>query len=88
MGAGSVYGVLLGTITVSIGSTIGGIVAYWSCKWIIQKYFDATKLKETSQFQLFQSMLNDNDESNSLFVTLLARWAPMPFGLQNIFFVV
>ena len=87
MGAGSLYGVIMGTITVSIGSTLGGVLSYWLCKYAIQNWFDATKVKNTPQFKFFVLMLTD-EQSNAVLVTLLARWAPIPFGVQNIFFVV
>jgi len=86
MGAGSLYGVLIGTITVSVGSTLGGVMAFWICKKFMEKCVDTSTLKSTSHFQLFASMLKMSE--NTMFVTLLARWAPMPFGLQNIFFVL
>jgi len=86
LGAGSLYGVLYGTITVSIGSTFGGIAAYWICKKLTERYIDMSALKSSSQFHLFTNILKASD--HTFLVTLLARWAPIPFGLQNIFFVL
>jgi uncharacterized membrane protein YdjX (TVP38/TMEM64 family) len=86
MAAGSLYGVLKGTITVSIGSTLGGILVFFIFKKFAHKCINITTLKESSQFRLFKSLFNSSH--NTLFVTLLARWAPLPYGLQNIFFVV
>ncbi len=86
MGAGSLYGVLYGTITVSIGSTLGGILAYWLCKRLADRWLDMNTLRSSSHFQLFANILKASD--HTFVVTLLARWAPMPYGLQNIFFVV
>jgi len=86
MGAGSLYGVLYGTITVSIGSTLGGILAYWICKRLADRWLDMSVLRSSSHFQLFTNILKASE--HTFVVTLLARWAPMPYGLQNIFFVL
>jgi len=84
LGAGAIYGVLVGTVTVSLGSTLGGCVAFWICREFTRKWLEDT-LKKRKEFRYFLAMMQGKDQK---FVTLLARLSPIPFGLQNGFFAL
>jgi len=84
LGSGAIYGVTIGTITVSIGSTVGGCLAFWICRVYTKEWLEQT-LKERKEFRYFLAVMQGKDQK---FVTLLARLSPLPFGLQNGFFAL
>jgi len=85
LGAGAIYGVVTGTITVSLGSTLGACLVFWICKTFARDWVE-TKIKEKTEFRVFLSMLKT--KSGHKTVTFLARLSPIPFGLQNSFFAL
>jgi len=84
LGAGAIYGVLMGTLTVSLGSTVGACIAFWICRAFTRKWLEET-LKKRKEFRYFLAMMQGKDQK---FVTVLARLSPIPFGLQNGFFAL
>jgi len=84
LGAGAIYGVLMGTVTVSVGSTGGACVAFWICRAFTRKWLEES-LKKKREFRYFLAMMQGKDKK---FVTVLARLSPIPFGLQNGFFAL
>jgi len=84
LGAGALYGITLGTITVSIGSSLGAALTFWLSRAVARKWVES-KLKDTKEFRLFMNMLQGK---NQFIVTLITRMAPIPFGLQNSFFAL
>jgi len=84
LGAGAIYGVLLGTLTVSIASTFGACVAFWICRVSARGWLEP-KLKNTNEFRFFFLLFQSKKYK---MVSVLARLAPIPFGLQNSFFAL
>jgi len=84
LGAGALYGVILGTITVSISSTFGACVAFWVCRNTFRDWAERT-LRDTPQFRLFTRLLQSREHK---LVSYLTRLSPIPFGLQNSFFAL
>eukprot|EP01114_Cavostelium_apophysatum_P015324 TRINITY_DN4145_c0_g1_i1.p1 TRINITY_DN4145_c0_g1~~TRINITY_DN4145_c0_g1_i1.p1 ORF type:complete len:369 (+),score=53.42 TRINITY_DN4145_c0_g1_i1:148-1254(+) len=84
LGAGALYGIVLGTITISIGSTLGACLTFWASRAIGKKWVER-KMKSTREFHLFELLLQGK---NQYIVTFLVRLAPIPFGLQNSFFAL
>jgi uncharacterized membrane protein YdjX (TVP38/TMEM64 family) len=84
LGSGAIYGVMIGTITVSIGSTVGGCLAFWICRVYTRDWLERA-LKGRKEFRYFLAVMQGKD---SKFVTVLARLSPLPFGLQNGFFAL
>eukprot|EP01118_Nematostelium_gracile_P005300 TRINITY_DN1665_c0_g1_i1.p1 TRINITY_DN1665_c0_g1~~TRINITY_DN1665_c0_g1_i1.p1 ORF type:complete len:280 (-),score=50.82 TRINITY_DN1665_c0_g1_i1:94-933(-) len=84
LGSGAIYGVMIGTLTVSIGSTVGGCAAFWICRVYTKEWLEHA-LKGRKEFRYFLAVMQGKD---SKFVTVLARLSPLPFGLQNGFFAL
>jgi uncharacterized membrane protein YdjX (TVP38/TMEM64 family) len=84
LGAGAIYGVILGTITVSIASTFGACVAFYICRVSARGWLEP-KLKNTNEFRFFFFLFQSKKYK---MVSVLARLAPIPFGLQNSFFAM
>jgi len=84
LSAGALYGIVLGTITISIGSTLGACLTFWASRVLARKWVER-KIKQTKEFRLFQLLLKGD---NQILVTFLVRLAPIPFGLQNSFFAL
>lgn len=80
----SPLGVTLGTVTVSIASTFGACVAFWICRVTARGWLEP-KLRETNEFRFFFYLFQSKKYK---MVSVLARLAPIPFGLQNSFFAV
>jgi len=84
LGAGAIYGVLLGTVTVSVASTFGACVAFYICRVSARGWLEP-KLKNTNEFRFFFFLFQSKKYK---MVSVLARLAPIPFGLQNSFFAI
>jgi len=84
LGAGAIYGVAVGTITVSIASTFGACVAFWICRVSARGWLEP-RLRETNEFRFFFYLFQSKKYK---MVSVLARLAPIPFGLQNSFFAL
>ena len=63
-------------MTVSVGSTIGACIAFWSCRALARKWVEAS-LRKRKEFRYFLAMMQGKDQK---FVTILARLSPIPFG--------
>jgi len=84
LGAGAIYGIVIGTVTVSLGSTLGACLTFWVSRCIARKWVE-NKVKQSKEFQFFMLLLQGD---NQWLVLFLARMAPIPFGLQNCFFAL
>jgi uncharacterized membrane protein YdjX (TVP38/TMEM64 family) len=84
LGAGAIYGVVLGTVTVSISSTLGACVAFWVCRNTFRDWAERT-LRDTREFRFFTRLIQSREHK---LVSYLARLSPIPFGLQNSFFAL
>jgi len=84
LGAGAIYGVAVGTFTVSIASTFGACVAFWICRVSARGWLEP-RLRETNEFRFFFYLFQSKKYK---MVSVLARLAPIPFGLQNSFFAL
>lgn len=84
LGAGALYGIVIGTLTISIGSTLGACLTFWMSRAIGRRWVEK-KVKQTKEFRLFKILLQGD---NQFLVTFLIRMAPIPFGLQNSFFAM
>lgn len=83
-GAGSIYGINPTSIlTVSIGSTLGAAIAFLVTQKFTRSWIER-KLKGTKEFRFFSYILQEE----SKMVAIMARLAPIPFGLQNVFFAL
>jgi len=84
LGAGAIYGVFLGTATVSFGSTFGACIAFWISRAFTRKWLEGS-LKHRKEFRYFLLMMQGKERK---YLTVLARLSPIPFGLQNSFFAL
>jgi len=84
LGAGAIYGVLLGTVTVSVSSTFGACVAFWICRYTFRDWAERT-LRDTREFRFFTRLIQSREHR---LVSYLTRLSPIPFGLQNSFFAL
>eukprot|EP01087_Luapelamoeba_hula_P000712 TRINITY_DN1052_c0_g1_i1.p1 TRINITY_DN1052_c0_g1~~TRINITY_DN1052_c0_g1_i1.p1 ORF type:complete len:807 (-),score=191.88 TRINITY_DN1052_c0_g1_i1:93-2513(-) len=78
VGAGYLYGMVAGTITVSIGATSGAGITFLLCRTLTRKWVER-HLASSSKFNLFMTEV----ENNAWKITLLTRLLPFPFGLVN-----
>jgi len=84
LGAGAIYGVIVGTLTVSVGSTVGACIAFWTGRAFTRNCLEDS-LKQRKEFKYFLLMMQGKDRK---YLTVLARLSPIPFGLQNSFFAL
>jgi len=84
LGAGAIYGTVMGTITVSYSSTIGACIAFYICRAFTRSWVER-KLKDTTEYRVFLHLLQSK---HNKVVPVLARLSPIPFGLQNSFFAL
>jgi len=84
LGAGAIYGVVWGTVTVSISSTCGACVAFWMSRVFMRRWVE-TRIASSKEFRFFFKLLQSREHK---LVAVLARLSPVPFGLQNSFFAV
>ena len=77
------YGMVMGTVTVSIGATTGACVAFWLCRTLTKKWIEK-HLSTNAKFNLFMLEV----ENNAWKITLITRLLPFPFGLVNGLFAV
>jgi uncharacterized membrane protein YdjX (TVP38/TMEM64 family) len=76
--AGYLYGMVKGTITISIGAMCGASVAFWLCRTVTQNWMKR-KLATNPKWHVFMLEV----ERNAWKITLLSRLLPFPFGLVN-----
>eukprot|EP01117_Protostelium_nocturnum_P016745 TRINITY_DN6696_c0_g1_i1.p1 TRINITY_DN6696_c0_g1~~TRINITY_DN6696_c0_g1_i1.p1 ORF type:complete len:334 (+),score=83.43 TRINITY_DN6696_c0_g1_i1:217-1218(+) len=85
LGAGALYGVIIGTITVSLSSMIGATVAFWACRSLGRDWFES-KIKGREEFGFFMTLFAQTKDNKM--IPILTRLSPIPFGLQNSFFAM
>ncbi len=79
LGAGFLFGVILGTVTVSIGSTLGACAAFLLGRTIARDWI-AGKVSENKKFEDIDSAVGDEGFK----IVLLTRLSPIfPFNLLN-----
>lgn len=79
MGAGLLFGLLWGFVTVSIGSTLGACVAFLIARWVARDWVT----KKISGMQRFRA-IDEAVGREGLKIVLLIRLSPIfPFNLQN-----
>lgn len=78
VGAGYLYGMAHGTITVSIGALSGASLAFWLCRTVTQSWMKR-QLAANPKWHVFMAEV----EKNAWKITLLTRLLPFPFGLVN-----
>lgn len=78
VGAGYLYGMVHGTITVSIGALSGASLAFWLCRTVTQGWMKR-QLVANPKWHVFMAEV----EKNAWKITLLTRLLPFPFGLVN-----
>ena len=87
LAAGYLYGFWIGLLVVIFAVTIGLAISYLVCK----RYFSncvMTILKNRSNFEQIEAILQVINGSSGLKVIALTRLTPVPFGLQNGLFSV
>lgn len=78
VGAGYLYGMLHGTITVSIGALCGASLAFWLCRTVTQSWMKR-QLAANPKWLFFMTEV----EKNAWKITFLSRLLPFPFGFIN-----
>jgi len=81
VGAGYLYGMVQGTITISVGALMGASVAFWVCRTMTHDCMKRS-LENNPKWHVFMREV----ERNAWQITLLSRLLPFPFGLVNGFF--
>eukprot|EP01104_Vermistella_antarctica_P020303 TRINITY_DN863_c1_g1_i1.p1 TRINITY_DN863_c1_g1~~TRINITY_DN863_c1_g1_i1.p1 ORF type:complete len:257 (+),score=65.61 TRINITY_DN863_c1_g1_i1:292-1062(+) len=85
LAAGFLYGVVGGTITVSLGSTAGAVVSFWVCRTLLSEYLEAKiKARVGKGFSQFMEGVGQNGFK----ITFLSRLSPFPFGVANALFAL
>lgn len=79
LGAGFIFKVVVGTITVSIGSTLGACAAFWVGRTIARKWI-ATKVAKNEKF----AAIDEAVAQQGFKIVLLTRLSPIfPFNMLN-----
>lgn len=79
LGAGAVYGPVLGTAVVSASSTIGCVLAFLASRYVVRPFAE----KQLAQQPLFESLQKRIPERGGKLVLLLRLTPVVPFGLLN-----
>ncbi|PRP80964.1 hypothetical protein PROFUN_11078 [Planoprotostelium fungivorum] len=85
LGAGAIYGVLLGTITVSLSSIIGATVSFFVSRFFLREWIER-RFKGRDEFDFFMSLFAQSKENR--LICILMRCSPIPYGIQNSLFAV
>ncbi|KAL6049123.1 hypothetical protein QOT17_020674 [Balamuthia mandrillaris] len=83
IGAGFLYGMLGGTLTISVGATLGCAVCFLLCRTVTRSWMER-KLSGNPKFHTFMREV----ERNAWKLTFLTRLLPLPFGLVNALFAL
>jgi uncharacterized membrane protein YdjX (TVP38/TMEM64 family) len=79
LGAGFIFKVIIGTITVSIGSTLGACAAFWVGRTVARKWI-AGKVSQNVKF----SAIDEAVAQQGFKIVLLTRLSPVfPFNMLN-----
>ena len=79
LGAGLLFGVVVGTITVSIASTLGACAAFWLGRTLAREWV-AEKVAQNSRFAAIDAAVGEEGFK----IVLLTRLSPVfPFNLLN-----
>jgi len=81
--AGYLYGMVWGTITISVGASLGCSITFWVCRKMGRDWVES-KLMSNPKFNFFMNGV----ESNAWKISLLSRLLPFPFGLVNALFAL
>lgn len=80
---GPILGILNASVTVLIGTILGSILGFWSCRVLCKSWFQR-KINENPTLQAFMHTM----ESKGFYLIVIMRMAPIPFGVQNGLFSV
>ncbi|MHC4994948.1 MAG: TVP38/TMEM64 family protein, partial [Planctomycetota bacterium] len=84
LGAGAVFGVLWGTIAVSVGSTLGSVAAFLVGRFFAREWVES-KVRANPRFKAIDSAV----EQNGFKIVLLTRLSPVfPYNLLGYFYGV
>lgn len=79
LGAGALYGPVLGTAVVSASSTTGCVLAFLASRYLVRPFAE----KQLAQQPLFESLQKRIPERGAKLVLLLRLTPVVPFGLLN-----
>lgn len=79
LGAGAVYGPVLGTAVVSASSTTGCVLAFLASRYLVRPFAE----KQLAEQPLFESLQKRIPERGAKLVVLLRLTPVVPFGLLN-----
>jgi len=80
--AGFLYGVIVGFITITIGSMVGAALSFVVCRKMLSHWVDQNIIQRR---QFLVTMLKAI-ERHAFKICFLIRMAPIPFGVQNAMF--
>jgi len=83
LSAGFLYGISLGFLTVTVGSVVGAVVAFWICRKLLADWV-SVKVKANPRLLAVMGAL----EKHSFKLCFFVRMSPIPFGIQNSIFAI
>jgi len=83
LSAGFLYGLPLGFFTVTVGSVLGAVAAFWTCRKVFADWV-TSKLKANPSLVALMTTV----EKHSFKICFFVRLSPIPFGIQNSMFAV
>lgn len=78
LSAGFLYGYALGIVTTMIGSVSSGVFGFWIARTFCREWIQE-KIKSSARLSALLIAM----EVHSFKITLMVRFLPLPFGLQN-----
>ena len=83
VGGGYLYGMLEGTLTISIAASTSAAVAFWVCRTLSAEWIKSM-VTSNPKWTLFMKHV----EQNAWKICIVTRLLPFPFGLTNALFAV
>eukprot|EP01121_Diplochlamys_sp_Union-15-3_P008090 TRINITY_DN211_c0_g1_i2.p1 TRINITY_DN211_c0_g1~~TRINITY_DN211_c0_g1_i2.p1 ORF type:complete len:267 (-),score=30.85 TRINITY_DN211_c0_g1_i2:25-825(-) len=78
LACGLIYGLWIGWLTIILGACAGFTSSFLICRWFLRDW-TRSKIKQNKKLQILLLAI----EANPTKFTVLMRYTPVPFGLQN-----
>ena len=84
LGAGYIYGMVMGSMVTAVGANIGALVSFIICRRLWKDYV----LQKLSAYENLKQIVRVIEGRQGFRIIMMTRLTPVPFGLQNALFSV
>ncbi len=84
LGAGYIYGFVVGSAITSVGANLGALVSFLVCRLLWKDYV----IRKLSSYENLRQIVRVIEGRQGFRIIMMTRLTPVPFGLQNALFSV